>query len=327
MAMASALNPNPSALSDPAKTWPYPFPEPRIQGETEYDRFLSFLLSIVIGGALAVGWLALAYWSMKGFSARVPAPVTFLEVYGGGGGSADGDPNETIKVDLENAEASSQFSNAEIQAADFEEPTPAMANAALLDVAKNAVEVAADLAPTMEQGAMEATGRRSRKEGTGGVPLGDGPGDGGVADHMRWSVLYTAGQTIDEYARQLDFMEVELGVLKDNAIHYVSGFTLPQPRIRVSSSGGSERRLYFLWQGEARKKADVELLKKAGLDVGNGQVFQFYSEKITNLLRQKEFQFKGLQPTEIRRTVFKVTGSSGSYDVEVASQTPLRGGS
>ena len=69
-----------------------------------------------------------------------------------------------------------------------------------------------DLGAVMPSGGPVASGRRASKLGTGGPGLGLGPGDGGVPAEQRWSIVYNPGQTIEEYARQLDALGVELAV-------------------------------------------------------------------------------------------------------------------
>ena len=111
-----------------------------------------------------------------------------------------------------------------------------------------------------------ASGRRASKLGTGGPGLGFGPGDGGVSREQRWSIIYNPGQTIGEYARQLDGLGVELAVVSGrDQLTYVSRFSQDVPVKRYGSGQGDDR-LYFLWQGRGRTASDVALLQKAGID-------------------------------------------------------------
>src|SRR4029078_9284316 len=97
-----------------------------------------------------------------------------------------------------------------------------------------------------------SAGRRS-KLATGGLGLGFGPGDGGVSREQRWSIIYNPGQTIDEYARQLDALGVEVPVVSGrDQLTYVSRFSQSAPAKRYGSGQGDDR-LYFLWQGRGRK--------------------------------------------------------------------------
>ena len=116
---------------------------------------------------------------------------------------------------------------------------------------------------------------------------------------------------------------MELAIVKDKQMIYASNFSSATPR-RRAGSGQTENRLFFLWQGRGRKASDVELLRKAGLDPGDGAVFQFYPKAVEDRLAQLEVRFKGRQPAEIRTTRFSVVPQDDGYGFEVVSQEPLR---
>jgi hypothetical protein len=181
-----------------------------------------------------------------------------------------------------------------------------------------------DIGDVMPGGGAMASGKRASKIGTGGLPYGPGGGgDPGVSRENRWSIIYPPGQTAEEYARQLDGLGVELGVVQGNQMVYVSHFSAAQPTIR-SGSGQGDNRLYFLWQGGSRKKNDVDLLRKAGINVGSGNIFQFYPKGVEDTLAQLEYRFKGRRPSEIRKTRFSVVPSGGGgYTFRVEAQEVL----
>ncbi len=150
-----------------------------------------------------------------------------------------------------------------------------------------------------------------------------GPGDGGFAPEQRWSIIFKTGDSIEEYARQLDALHVELAVvIPPNQLVYVSNFSSPEPTKRYGT-GRSDRRLYFLWQGGGRKASDVALLKRAGVEVGD-TVIQFYPADVEEKLRQKEVRYRGRQPSEIRITRFQVVPTDNGYDFKVIAQEALR---
>jgi hypothetical protein len=176
----------------------------------------------------------------------------------------------------------------------------------------------------MPGGGPVASGRRASKLGTGGPGLGIGPGDGGIPAEQRWSIVYNPGQTIDEYARQLDALGVELAVVSgQDRLTYVSRFSAPTPSTR-NGSGQGDNRLYFLWQGRGRKASDVALLRKAGIEVGEGVVIQFYPKAVELQLAQLEVRYRGRQPSEIRFTRFSVEPRGDGYGFTVLAQEPLR---
>jgi hypothetical protein len=300
--------------------------EPSVRGESLHDRVTSILMAVVIGAMLVVGWLLLVYATNQAYASRVTAPLEIIEVYGGGGGSPDGTEGSTEKIDVAGAATGQQASNNEEEAADFEEPSVRETPAAMLDAVTEAGQSLAevDLGAVMPRGGAVSSGRRASKLGTGGPGLGLGPGDGGVSREQRWSIVYNPGQTLDEYARQLDSLGVEFAVISgENQLTYVSNFSSPTPTKRYGTGQGDDR-LYFIWQGRGRKASDVALLKKAGIDVGDGVVIQFYPKQVEATLAQLEVRYRGKQPSEIRVTRFSVVPREGSYGLEVLAQETLR---
>lgn len=301
---------------------------PRVRGESLYDQVTSGLIAAVTGALLVFGFLILVQMTQAAYAGRVTAPIEVIEVYGGGGGTPDGTPGSIEDIPIAGAEAANLASNNDVEAADFEEPSVMESpEATINDIAE--IGETAELdgydmdVPVMAGGAV-ASGRRASKIGTGGPGFGNGPGDGGVRAEDRWSVIYPPGQTIDEYARQLDSLKVELGTTAGNTLQIASNFSSGAPSKRTVANASLEKRLYFLWQGGSRRGNDIELLKKAGINVGNAPVFQFYPKDVENTLRQLEAKYKGRQPIEIRATKFLVIPVGGKYGFKVTSQEPLR---
>jgi hypothetical protein len=300
--------------------------EPRVIGETKYDRVTSLLMAVVLGAILVVGWLALVYASSQAYASRVTAPMQIIEITGGGGGTPEGTPGSTEKIDVAGADAQSMASNNEEVAGDFEEPAVQQAPAAMLEAVTEAGQNLAeiDLGAVMPSGGLVASGKRASKLGSGGPGLGSGPGDGGVSREQRWSIIYNTGQSPEEYARQLDALGVEMAVVSGpDQLQYIRNFSKEQPDKRYGTGRG-DGRLYFLWQGRGRKDSDIALLKKAGVPVGDGIVLQFYKKEIEERLAQLEVRYKGRQPGEIRVTRFSVVPKGSTYDFVVLAQESLR---
>ncbi len=299
--------------------------EPTVRGESKYDKVTSFLMAVVLSAMMVVGWLALVYASNQAYGTRVTAPLQIIEV-GGGGGSPDGTPGSTEKIDVAGADAAPMASNNPEEAGDFEEPSVEQTPGAMLETVteagQNLAEV--DLGATMPNGGPVSSGKRASKLGSGGPGLGFGPGDGGVSREQRWSILYNTGQDPQEYARQLDGLGVELAVVRgSDQLLYISHFSDPVPTKRYGT-GRSDHRLYFLWQGRGRKASDLALFKKAEEEIGDENVFQFYSADAERRLAELEVRYKGRNPGEIRVTRFQVVPKGDSYDFEVVAQETLR---
>jgi hypothetical protein len=318
---ATAVAPSPARVEDDTAAH-----APRVFGESRYDRVTSFLMAVVLGALLVVGWLGLVFACNQEYTTRATSPLQVIEVFGGGGGSPDGTPGSTEKVDIAGADAAPQASNNEETPGDFEQPSVQTTPGAMLDAALEAGQQVAemDIGPAMPNGGAVASGRRASKIGSGGPGLGFGPGDGGVSRENRWSVIFPEGQRPEEYARQLDALGVELAVVagKDQ-LTYVTNFSAATPTKRTGPSR-AESRLYFIWEGRLRKASDLALLRKAGIDVGEGTVFQFYPPAVENQLADLERRYRGRSPAEIRVTRFGVVPSGDSYAFKVIAQETLR---
>ena len=299
--------------------------EARIYGESSYDRVTSMLLAVVLGALLVFGWLSIIAATTSAYQTRLTRPIQVIEVSGGGGGAPDGKVNNVEEINVAGGQQSDKASNNEEDASAFEEPLVEARPAAMLDTVteagQNLAEV--DVSAVMPRGGKVATGSRRSKIGRGGPGYGLGPGDGGILPEDRWSILYKTGQTPDEYARQLDAFGVELAIVSGNQLVYASNFSQARPTKRFGS-GADDKRLYFIWRGQGRKESDIALLAKAGLDVGEGVIFQFYPARTETTLAQLEVRYKGKQPAEIRNTRFGVVQGDNGYTFEVLAQEYLR---
>jgi hypothetical protein len=300
-------------------------PDPSVRGESDFDRVSSLLLAVILGAVLAFGWLALMYVTSQAYQKRVTSPLEIVDVGGGGGGSPEGQIGGIESVNVPGGAASDRASNNEAEAPEFEEASVQETPAAMLDSVAEAGQTLAevDVGAVMPTGGKVATGKRASKIGNGAVGYGFGPGDGGVRKEDRWTILASPGQTAEEYARQLDALRIELGVVQGKQLVYVSHFSADTPTRRVGSGIG-DNRLYFIWRGSGRKGTDLALLRKAGIEVGEGVILQFYPPNVEQRLAQLEVQYKGRQPGEIRRTQFRIVPGGEAYDFEVASQETLR---
>jgi hypothetical protein len=318
-------NPDEKPPGVPAKPEPAEPPGPAVLGESSYDRVTSMLLAVILGAGISLAWLWLIYSTNQAYQARVTAPLEIVEVSGGGGGTPEGQVGNVETIQVAGGAESDRPSNNEEEAGDFEQPSLEATPAAMLDTVaeagQNLSEI--DISEVMPSGGKIASGRRASKIGNSTVGgYGFGPGDGGVSRGERWTIVANPGQTADEYARQLDFLGIELGIPSGKQMVYVSRFSQAVPNKRVGTGIG-DNRFYALWHGQGRKAADVALLRKAGIEAAD-VIIQFFPPEVEANLAQLEVRFKGRQPAEIRRTQFRIIGRGDSYGFEVVSQEPLR---
>ena len=135
------------------------------------------------------------------------------------------------------------------------------------------------------------------------------------------AVTVRVGRLSGVVTESLDFC---FGAIVAGRLSYVSKFSAPRPSVRSVAGGGGETRLYMTWQGGGRKEADLQLFRKAGVEVGQGVIFQFYPKPAEDTLARLEFEYKKRRAEEIRRTYFEVTPKDGGYVFQVIRQTYLK---
>ncbi len=82
--------------------------------------------------------------------------------------------------------------------------------------------------------------------------------------------------TVGRIRSSSDYFGIEIGVLAGGKLMYLGNLTRDPPVKRESSSGSDEKRLYMTWQGGGRRLADLQLLRKGGIEPGAGTLFHFY---------------------------------------------------
>jgi hypothetical protein len=107
-------------------------------------------------------------------------------------------------------------------------------------------------------------------------------------------------------------------------MQYVSNLSEARPTVRTANSGADEQRLYMTWQGGGRKQADLQIFRKAGIEVGEGVMFHFYPKATEDKLARLELAYRNRKAREIRRTYFAVEKKADGYDFTVVHQTYLK---
>jgi hypothetical protein len=174
-----------------------------------------------------------------------------------------------------------------------------------------------------------STGGVGGTRGTGNAPpLGLGGGTrGGVRRGERWLIEYDEGGSLDDYARQLDFFQVELGALAGSDVSYAAQLAQPTPASRTGKTG-DEDRLFFSWRKGSLQEADRQLLAKAGVDTNGKIIVQFFPQNTEDLLATIERQYMqqrapGRDIRTVRRTRFGVRTAGPGYEFHVKEQTYL----
>lgn len=280
---------------------------------TPYEKVSSWLMALIVALGASVAMLGMMWFAARVPPTPVAVPVELIDV---GGGAEEGFPDESLRIDNQ-SEASPDATVAEIPADERE------AKESLDNVLELADQVAQQTDQQLDQGTQNS-GRSASAMGTGRRALGSGPGTGGFPREQRWYIRFGDQQSLDEYAQQLDFFGIEFGAIVDGKLAYVSKLSAPRPQVRTASGGGGETRLYMTWQGGGRKQADLQLFKKAGIEVGQGALFQFYPKPVEETLARLEIAWRNRRVEEIRRTYFEVVRKDGGYAFSVTRQTYLK---
>lgn len=286
-------------------------------GMTSYEQVWTLLITVVGILVLIVAGLGAKY-----AATRPPAPATVaqLEFFEEDpGGSPDGSPDETLRVDSPYEERP----DAALVDNPSDEPSQVEAAAeSLMEFSENAagegVAVQAAVNPEQQQFILDAqnTGRKGSATGTGRRGLGFGNGKRGFPRDQRWFISFSDRESVAEYARQLDFFGIELGAVFPDRIVYLSQMS-GAVKQRVVTSGKEENRLYMNWQGGSRRLADIEIFRNAGIDAEQALVLHFYPQNTEAVMAKLEREASERPVDQIRRTYFVVRHADKGYAFEV----------
>lgn len=299
-----------SAPPAPSRQSKHPAPVLRV---TFYDRFSSFMMATVL--ALIVTVLGIVVWWLN---TRRPENMTLvpIELIEDPGGFEDGSPDETLHVES----PEDPIPNASPVEEEMEEE--------LIEETLETVVELADRATQQVQDVMSSDpvtgGTPGSAVGTGGRPLGDGPGTGGLPREQRWFIKFGDEKSVDEYAKQLDFFGIELGALfpdRGELIYLSQMSTSPTPR---SVRTGNDERLYMNWQGGSRRSADAELFERGGVNAASAVVLHFYPRALEERLARLEAEYSNRPIKEIRRTYFVVINQGAGYSFAITQQHYFR---
>jgi hypothetical protein len=277
-----------------------------------YERVASVLLTLLIFLGTAVFLLVMIWWTNKMSVTQMAVPVELAEI-GEGEGGGDGRPSGGTQ--LEDPEPS--------DAPIVPEPSVAQETDNTMDAMESLVtERVAELddpnleppRPRGDYGSGGGTGG-----GTGpGRGLGHGPGRPGRP--RRWEVRFLQENTLQTYAKQLDFFGIELGVLMPgNKVIYVRNLSSSKPDIRTGPAD-QEKRYYLTWRGGELRKADLELFAKAGVDPAGHIILKFLPPNTEAKLLQLEKTWAGSRANAVRKTIYAIKPDGDGYAFYVLEQ-------
>lgn len=287
-------------------------PSPSLGSVSRYDRVAGMIISLLLLLGLSVAVLLFMWLGSQLVHFVKTVPVVLQPE--SPGGSEMGTSSEGMT--LESPTAAEVMRETNVVIPDFKQSLEAVEDL----IANKQAELDTAL---MRLDAMEAGGGRSTGTGTG-LLFGSGNGTGGLSRSQRWEIRYSAGDTLDAYAKELDFFGVELAaVAPDGSVAYARYLAQPKPTVDRNRSE-TESRLYMQWRaGSSRRETDRKLLVKSGIETSGRTLVQFIPPAVEEQLAQLEYAFAKLEAKKIRKTRFAVRQKGKSYEFYVEEQTPL----
>ncbi len=265
-----------------------------------YERVASMLVALLILLGTTVGVLLMVWLGSRIFATQTTVPVEMVELGTGSGPLGEGMDLQT--PDMEQIGQQLEFDQPETSQT-LAQIATAVVDQPLLD------DLFASLPP---QG-----GSRGRGQGLGGGVSGGG----GSGQTRRWEIAFDKGNTLETYARQLDFFRIELGVLlPDNRVQYAWNLAKATPDTRIGPAD-QEKRYYLTWRRGELQQADVELLAKAGIAAEGKLVLKFLPVEVEATLVQLEKAYARGRQLEVRSTRFGVKTQGDGYGFFVIEQT------
>jgi len=158
-----------------------------------------------------------------------------------------------------------------------------------------------------------------------GGPWGDQrraglPGPEDARPGRNWEIHFVKGNTLESYARQLDFFGIELAVvMPDNKLLYASGFSQPKPQTRTAAAD-QEKRYYLTWRDTQSQQADRELLARVGIQPQGRIILKILPAAIEGKLADLEKRHVGRQAGSVGKTAFGIRAEGNGYAFFVVEQ-------
>ena len=264
-----------------------------------YDMLNAFLISaIMMFGAFATILFLIWYTSLE---REVDRPVVVETPFSEDSGDSkpEGVADDELEPGVEDFP-------------EIETPQLAMALEAVTD-AVSAIRANTDAVSgsALLQGAGRGAGSRE-----GG---GDGNGKG-IPEYKRWVINYESTD-IDQYADQLSFFNLDIGVVKSdsNAIYRVRDAG-GNAQLIESDREKEQKSLRFSHKQRRMKRWDEVLSKRAGANIDSSILCQFYPESTRKIIRQVEAEAlaeKGRKLSDVRQTILKIQPAGDGFEFVV----------
>ena len=261
---------------------------------SRYDRVSSMLLALVILLGVVVFVLLVIWLTSRIFLRQTAVSVELVEL-----GSGDG----PLGGGMELAEPVDE----EIEEPNVQQTLAMIAEAVALK--------------TVQLDDPALSGRTAPGKGGGSGGSGEATGSGSGTSR-NWEVRFIKGNTLESYARQLDFFKIELGaLLPGNKVAYAYNLAKRKPDTRTAAAD-QEKRYYLTWRSGELQEADRELLARAGIQSTGRIILKFLPPKLEAQLASMEKLRAGRHAEDVRRTRFEVRANgAGGYAFQIIDQS------
>jgi hypothetical protein len=265
-----------------------------------YDRVSSLLVSLLVIIGVIVAGLVIVYLTRRWSVTQRAVPIQPVNA-----ASRPADAAMGLKRDLEppGIEEVPELIEPQLQDTLSALSTAISARSALL----SDEEIDSEMDPGHGSGFGD-----NRKAGIGGEGSSDEPGR-----EIRFEP-----DSLQHYARWLDFFGIELGVLgRDNKIYYAYNLSREKPDVRLGEPS-QEQRLYMNPTDSQFAAFDRQLAAKAGIAEQGNIILQFYPQRTQDILFGLEQQHAdGRSPEQIRHTIFRVTPVGNEFKFSIEEQS------
>jgi len=136
-----------------------------------------------------------------------------------------------------------------------------------------------------------------------------------------WEVQFFKGNTVENYARQLDFFGIELGVpIPGGKILYAYNLAKLKPDTRTGPAA-AENRCYLSWRRGDLGQAETTLFSQAGHEIKDRAVLKFLPPEIEAALAKIERGYAGEKADVVQKTRFGIRPKADGYDFYVMEQS------
>lgn len=261
-----------------------------------YDRVSGMLLALLVLIGSSVLALLIIWLTSRIFPTQAAVPIVFEEIGEGGGAMGDSLEMESPSMDE----------------TDLVQPE-------LTDKLSAVTDAVAACSAILENPALYAEMAQKGSGSGDGRMKGSGPGRAGRPRH--WEVRFIEGNTVETYARQLDFFKIELGILlPGNKVNYVYNLVKSKPDSRIGPAD-TEERYYLTWRRGGLQEADRQLLQRAGVKSEGRLILKFIPRELEGQLVGMERGRAGNQANDVRATYFNVVPDGRGYKFNIIDQT------